>query len=76
MSKSYKVRTQKELGALLDDERFATSEKIQFVEVIMERMDAPQNMKMQAKMAAKTNMYAESTASTEKMKSVSMSFST
>jgi pyruvate decarboxylase len=47
-SKSYTVRTKSELSALLDTESFADAEKMQLVEVIMPKDDAPRALKVQA----------------------------
>jgi pyruvate decarboxylase len=58
LSRSYTVRNKEELGQLLDDDAFARAEKMQLVEVIMERMDAPRALKVQAGLSGKTNMYA------------------
>jgi hypothetical protein len=65
-SRSYKVHTQKELGALLNDETFAKAEKMQLVEVMMDRMDAPHSLRMQTELSAKTNMYVKNSAAMDK----------
>ncbi|KAJ7931026.1 thiamine diphosphate-binding protein [Mycena leptocephala] len=47
-SKSYTVRTRSELSSLLDTESFAIAGKMQLVEVIMPKDDAPRALKVQA----------------------------
>ncbi|KAJ6496365.1 thiamine diphosphate-binding protein [Mycena sanguinolenta] len=47
-SKSYTVRTRSELSSLLDTESFADAGKMQLVEVIMPKDDAPRALKVQA----------------------------
>ncbi|KAK7690152.1 hypothetical protein QCA50_006801 [Cerrena zonata] len=54
---SYTVRTKDELSALLETESFAKADKIQLVEIIMEQLDAPKNLKDQAELSGKTNKY-------------------
>lgn len=44
ISCTYTVRTKEELSALLDDTRFASTDKIQLVEVMMDKLDAPRAM--------------------------------
>ncbi|KAI0081530.1 pyruvate decarboxylase [Panus rudis PR-1116 ss-1] len=56
-AQSYTVRTKDELDKLLNDETFAKADKIQLVELIMDRMDAPRNLKVQAELSGKTNKY-------------------
>jgi pyruvate decarboxylase len=43
--KSYRVKTKKELSALLDDEEFASAKVIQLVEILMDPFDAPEMLK-------------------------------
>ncbi|TDL28903.1 pyruvate decarboxylase [Rickenella mellea] len=56
--KSYTVRTRTELSTLLDDPAFAKSDKIQLVEIIMPRLDAPRSLKATADLSSKSNKYA------------------
>jgi pyruvate decarboxylase len=58
LSKSYTVHNKPELDALLEDKTFASTEKIQLVEVMMEKHDAPRALTMQAELSGKTNAYA------------------
>ena len=44
-SRSYKVRSKKELSELLDDEEFGKPNFIQLVELFMDKMDAPVALK-------------------------------
>jgi pyruvate decarboxylase len=46
LSKSYTVNNKTELSALLDDPAFASTEKIQLVEVMMHKFDAPRALKV------------------------------
>ncbi|KAJ6552246.1 pyruvate decarboxylase [Mycena vulgaris] len=57
-SKSYTVRTKRELSALLDTKSFAEAKKIQLVEVMMQKYDAPRGLAIQAELGAKTNAYS------------------
>ncbi|KAF7297397.1 Pyruvate decarboxylase [Mycena indigotica] len=56
-SKSYRVRTKKELSVLLDDEAFAAAGKIQLVEIVMRMHDAPRALRVQAEMGQEENVY-------------------
>jgi pyruvate decarboxylase len=56
-SQSYTVHTKEELDKLLQVEAFARAERIQLVEIIMEQLDAPRALKVQAAMSGKTNAY-------------------
>lgn len=47
LSNSYTVRNKVELEKLLDDASFANTEKIQLVEVMMDKFDAPRALKVQ-----------------------------
>jgi pyruvate decarboxylase len=58
LSKSYTVRTKDELSTLLDNEDFASASKMQLVEVIMDKMDAPRGLQIQSELSIKTNAYA------------------
>ncbi|TCD60395.1 Pyruvate decarboxylase 1 [Steccherinum ochraceum] len=52
---SHIVKTKDELDALLKNEAFAKADKIQLVEMIMEKHDAPKGLKVQAELSGKTN---------------------
>ncbi|OAX42334.1 pyruvate decarboxylase [Rhizopogon vinicolor AM-OR11-026] len=58
LSKSYTVRSKAELDKLLDDDEFASAQKIQLVEVLMDKYDTPRALQaaadLTAKMAAKS----------------------
>lgn len=56
-SKSYTVHDKTELSNLLDDASFAKADKIQLVEVMMDKFDAPRALQMQAELSGKTNAY-------------------
>jgi pyruvate decarboxylase len=51
------VHTKDELDKLLQNEAFARAERIQFVEIMMEQLDAPRALKVQSEMSGKTNAY-------------------
>jgi pyruvate decarboxylase len=53
--KSHKVANKDEVVALFKDSSFAKADKIQMVEVIMEKMDTPRALKVQAELTAKSN---------------------
>lgn len=53
MSKSYTVRSKSELNKLLDDQEFASAQKIQLVEVIMDKYDTPRALQASADLTAK-----------------------
>ncbi|KAJ7612337.1 thiamine diphosphate-binding protein [Mycena polygramma] len=57
LSQSYTVQTKSELSALLDTPSFAEAEKIQLVEVMMQKGDAPRALTVQTKLADKTYAY-------------------
>lgn len=57
LSKSYTVHTKEQLSALLDDATFAAADKIQLVEVMMDKFDAPRALVAQAELSGKTNSY-------------------
>ncbi|KAJ7644076.1 thiamine diphosphate-binding protein [Roridomyces roridus] len=59
-SKSYTVKTKDELSALLDTSSFADAGKIQLVEVMMPKLDAPRALVQQAALSGKTNSYEAS----------------
>ncbi|KAJ7601083.1 pyruvate decarboxylase THI3 [Mycena floridula] len=56
-SKSYTVNNKTELSALLDDATFASAQKIQLVEVMMDKFDAPRALQEQAALSGKSNKY-------------------
>jgi len=56
-SQSYTVKTKDELSALLDTASFAQAEKIQLVEVMIPKHDAPRALIQQAELSGKTNAY-------------------
>ena len=57
------MHTKDELDKLLHDEAFACAERVQLVEIMMEQLDAPRALKVQAEMSGKTNAYiAQATA--------------
>ena len=45
------------MSQLLNTESFAKADKIQLVEVIMEKFDAPRSLKVQAELSGQTNKY-------------------
>lgn len=53
MSNSYTVRSKSELNKLLDDNEFASAQKIQLVEVIMDKYDTPRALQASADLTAK-----------------------
>jgi pyruvate decarboxylase len=54
------VRRKDDLSALLCDEEFASADKIQLVEVIMDKHDAPRALQVQAELSGTTNGYGAS----------------
>ena len=46
-----------ELDALLDDPEFNKAERMQLVEVMMDKFDAPEALQRQAELSGKTNAY-------------------
>ncbi|KAF5382607.1 hypothetical protein D9615_002967 [Tricholomella constricta] len=58
LSRTYTVRTKDDLSKLLEDKTFASADKIQLVEVMMDKLDAPRALKMQAELSGTTNAYA------------------
>jgi pyruvate decarboxylase len=61
-SESYTVRSKDELSALLaNEDGFANAKKIRLVEVIMDRLDAPKALLVQAELSGKTNAYSVDT---------------
>lgn len=54
---SHLVKTQREVEALFSQEDFNAASQIQLVEVVMDRMDAPRALKVQAELTAKTNQH-------------------
>lgn len=57
LSKTYTVHTKAEFSTLLDDPTFAKADKIQLVEIMMDKFDAPRALKVQAELSGKTNAY-------------------
>ncbi|MCJ1285776.1 Pyruvate decarboxylase 1 [Xylographa opegraphella] len=57
-SKTYQVRTKQELHDLFNDKHFSSAPYIQFVELYMEREDAPVALKLTAEASAKNNAKA------------------
>ncbi|KAG6866293.1 hypothetical protein C0991_006389 [Blastosporella zonata] len=57
LSNSYTVSTKNELSNLLDNPAFARADKMQLVEVMMDKMDAPKSLMLQAEMSGKANAY-------------------
>ncbi|KAH0586333.1 hypothetical protein H2248_007577 [Termitomyces sp. 'cryptogamus'] len=57
LSKSYTVQTKDELASLLDDPAFARADKVQLVEVIMDKLDAPKSLRLMTGAIAKLNAY-------------------
>ncbi|KAG2153026.1 thiamine diphosphate-binding protein [Suillus bovinus] len=53
LSTSYTVHSKSELNKLLDDEEFASAQKIQLVEVIMDKYDTPRALQASAALTAK-----------------------
>lgn len=56
---SYTVNNKRELSDLLDDASFASADKIQVVEVIMDALDAPLSLVRQAELTGKGNTYGK-----------------
>ncbi len=56
-SRSYTVKTADELSALLEDEHLNKADKIQLVEVVMNKHDAPRALEEQAKLTGASNQY-------------------
>jgi pyruvate decarboxylase len=54
-SRSYTVHTKAQVSALLDDPAFQRADKIQLVEVIMDKYDAPKGLKQQADLGVVTH---------------------
>ncbi|KAG5642153.1 hypothetical protein DXG03_003557 [Asterophora parasitica] len=57
LSRTYTVRNKDELSSLLEDTTFASADRIQLVEIIMDPLDAPRALKVQAELSGKTNSY-------------------
>lgn len=53
------MHSKKELSQLLDEEAFARADQIQLVEVVMEKLDAPRGLKVQAELSGQSNEYDE-----------------
>jgi pyruvate decarboxylase len=61
-SQTFTVHNKAELSTLLDNEKFANADKIQLVEVIMDKFDAPRALQVQAELSGKTNAYVTSSS--------------
>ncbi|KNZ80256.1 hypothetical protein J132_06682, partial [Termitomyces sp. J132] len=57
LSKSYTVQTKDELASLLDDPAFVHADKVQLVEVIMDKLDAPKSLRLMMGAIAKLNTF-------------------
>lgn len=57
LSRSYTVGTKDELSKLLEDQTFLGADKMQLVEVMMEKHDAPKGLQLQAELSARSNAY-------------------
>ncbi|KAI0035188.1 pyruvate decarboxylase [Vararia minispora EC-137] len=57
--KSYTVNNKTELEELLDDPDFAKAERMQLVEVMMDKFDAPEALQRTAELSTKANKYAQ-----------------
>lgn len=53
--KNYQVRTKKEIHDLFEDKEFNAANVLQFVELFMEKEDAPRALKLTAEAAEKRN---------------------
>lgn len=53
--RTYQVKTREELEALFNDERFTSAPFLQFVELYMQKKDAPTALKVTAEASARTN---------------------
>jgi len=56
-SQTFTVHNKDQLSALLDNKQFASAEKIQLVEVMMDKHDAPRALQVQTELSGKTNAY-------------------
>lgn len=54
-AKTYQVKTKKEVEKLLADKEFRAAKELQFVELYMDRDDAPRALKLTAEASARTN---------------------
>lgn len=57
LSKTSTVHNKRALSKLLDDATFASANKIQIVEVMMDKFDAPKALQKQAALSGQTNGY-------------------
>jgi len=57
-SKTFTVYNKQDLSKLLDDATFASASKIQLVEVVMDKFDAPKTLQDQAVLSGQTNAYS------------------
>ena len=51
-TKSWRAGTRKELEEVLDNEEFKSAQKAQLLEVLMDKMDAPRALKLQAELVS------------------------
>ena len=58
VSQTYTVRNKKELSELLEDERVGRADRIQLVEVLMEKLDAPRALLDGTELGKKVDPYA------------------
>jgi len=61
-TRSYRVKTPDELSRVLEDKEFQKAEKMQLVEVIMNKFDGPRLLVEQSELTAKLNHYGTNTA--------------
>lgn len=54
-SRSWLARTRGELESVINDAEFAAADRIQLLEVMMDRHDAPRALQVQAKLSAQVN---------------------
>ncbi|KAM0788188.1 hypothetical protein ACM66B_001347 [Microbotryomycetes sp. NB124-2] len=54
-TKSFKAETRKQLEEILNDQEFQKADKAQLLEVMMDRLDAPKALQLQAELSAKLN---------------------
>ncbi|KAF8895454.1 thiamine diphosphate-binding protein [Infundibulicybe gibba] len=57
LSTCHTVSNKQEVSDLLDNAEFAKADKIQLVEVMMDRLDAPRALQVQAELSGRTNAY-------------------
>ena len=57
-SQTYTARDKKELSKLLEDEKIGRADRIQLVEVMMDKLDAPRGLLEGTELGAKNDPYA------------------